>query len=42
MVSLMNPKLTRQARALRRRADKMIIALWLLGALFAMTMLFRA
>ena len=37
----MNPRLNRKARTLRRRADKMIIALWLIGALFATTMLFR-
>ena len=37
----MNPKLNRKARTLRRRAVKMIIALWIVGALFAATMLFR-
>lgn len=38
----MNPRLNRTARALKRRAVKMIIALWIIGALFATTMLFRA
>jgi hypothetical protein len=41
MYSLMNPRLTRKARKLKRRADSLIIALWLLGALLATTMLFR-
>ena len=37
----MNPRLNRKSRALRRRAAKMIIALWVIGALFATAMLFR-
>jgi hypothetical protein len=37
----MNPKLNRKSRALKRRAAKLIIALWVIGALFAMTMLIR-
>lgn len=37
----MHPGFKRRPRRLRRRADKLIIALWLLGALFATNMLFR-
>lgn len=37
----MHPRLNRKTRALKRRAAKMIIALWVIGALFAMTMLIR-
>ena len=37
----MNPRLNRKTRVLKRRAARMIIALWIIGALFAMTMLFR-
>ena len=38
----MSHSFKRRPRKLRRRADKLIIALWLLGALFATTMLVRA
>ena len=35
-------KLNRKTRMLKRRAAMMLIALWIIGAVFAMTMLFRA